>query len=453
MLVQKAAVHLFDGHVQPPEVAVVLGPAAGQRRVCRVSSSVFIRLVYDPELYPVCVRSRNAGHAEKLVGQCLEHPVLASLAETALLDARGEVQLVPLGIVFPAVVVTRLETMSPSEVELPHVLAHRVAPDPAAGTVLDVVVDFSVVDESAAPFVVAAGVVLEPGCSLDIRLLADKMIDGQTAHDICAVFDDGSRAGPDGAAPGGDAIVDEICEVRLRIITVRHHKTQLATVHYQDAVAHQPAMSLQRTWQLNRVNVVAGLFIGDESVIAHRDVRPVCAVPQILDIYIAAGLDNLILQSYARHAVRVGYLSADRHCLTRRRLLGRMRDLADMGWRVVQIYRLVKLGGRRISRTPATGKVIVEQRIDKLDGASGAGFIFGHGFTHRGPGKSELIVHLVDFVAVGIAESDRIAAIAELTFERAEYQGRRHVEPAATPFGVNVVRVLSDYDVTTGRQH
>ncbi|MHC4353993.1 MAG: hypothetical protein ACYS0H_14890, partial [Planctomycetota bacterium] len=83
-----------------------------------------------------------------------------------------------------------------------------------------------------------------------------------------------------------------------------------------------------------------------------------------------------------------------------------MLDLADMRRGVVKMHNLVELCGRRPSRSPATGKIIVEQRIDKLDGASAAGLTIGQGVAHSGPGESELIVHLVNFVAVGVAESD-----------------------------------------------
>src|SRR3954466_4480334 len=96
------------------------------------------------------------------------------MPEVALLDDRRKIQLVPLGFVGIAVIVVGLKAVVAVEVELPHVLAHRVAPDAAAGSIVDVVVDFAVVNKSANPGIILAAVFVVPGGILHVGLLADE---------------------------------------------------------------------------------------------------------------------------------------------------------------------------------------------------------------------------------------------------------------------------------------
>ena len=80
------------------------------------------------------------------------------------------VELRPRRVVLAAVVVAGLEIVPAIEVELPHVLAHRVPPHAAAGAIADVVVDLAVVDERAVPEVAVAAVAAARGVGDVLRL-------------------------------------------------------------------------------------------------------------------------------------------------------------------------------------------------------------------------------------------------------------------------------------------
>src|SRR5438552_3061312 len=96
------------------------------------------------------------------------------MPEIALLDDRREVQLAPFNGIQISVIVAGLKLVVAIEGELPHVLAHRVAPDAAAGSIGDVVVNLPVIDEGSAPKIIRAGVLAVPGGVLNIGLLADE---------------------------------------------------------------------------------------------------------------------------------------------------------------------------------------------------------------------------------------------------------------------------------------
>src|SRR5882757_1924061 len=100
------------------------------------------------------------------------------MPEIALLDDRREVQLAPFGAIRIAVTVAGLELVVAVKGELPHVLAHGVAPNAAAGSIGDVVVNFPVIDEGAAPEIIRAGVFAVPGGILNVSLLADENVIG-----------------------------------------------------------------------------------------------------------------------------------------------------------------------------------------------------------------------------------------------------------------------------------
>src|SRR5688572_30625012 len=103
-------------------------------------------------------RRVGARQVEQLEPDGLEEPLLSALAEVALLDDRREVELLPLDGVLAAVVVSWLELVVSIEIELPHVLAHGVAPDAAARPEVDVLVNPAVIDEGSGPRVLAPAV-------------------------------------------------------------------------------------------------------------------------------------------------------------------------------------------------------------------------------------------------------------------------------------------------------
>ena len=62
-----------------------------------------------------------------------EGSLFAPLAEAALLDTGGKIQLVPGRIVLVTVIIPPLKIMATVEIKLPHILAHGVTPYAAAG--------------------------------------------------------------------------------------------------------------------------------------------------------------------------------------------------------------------------------------------------------------------------------------------------------------------------------
>ena len=173
VLFEESPVHLLDGHVKPPEVAVILCSPAGQRGMGGVQKAVFIALVNDSKMKPVRLWCGRAHHIEQFEGDGLEHSLFAAMLIVSLLNARGEVELVPGGLVFSAVIVLRLEEVAAVKIELPHVFAHGVPPGSAAGAVADMIVDVAVINQRTKPLIITTRVFLEPGTRFHVRLLAD----------------------------------------------------------------------------------------------------------------------------------------------------------------------------------------------------------------------------------------------------------------------------------------
>ncbi len=297
VLVEKAAVHLLDGHVQTPEVPIVLRAAGGQGRMGGVARAVLVGLVDDPKLHIVGLGGRGPGQIVDPEGERLEHPLLAPLPETALLDARREIQLVPGGAVRISVIVAGLEVVPALEIDLGHILAHRVAPDSTSGTVADVVVDVAVIDESSPPLIIAAPVLGQPRAVLDVALLADQVVDGQAAHHFGGILDDGRDAGLHRPAPGGYAIVDEIGKIRLRVIVVRHRDRIAEAIRYGDPVADQAAVHLHAGRNLHGVDIVQGPRIAAQAIIMHGDGGPPVRVLGVKACDVGTGIHDLVLQA------------------------------------------------------------------------------------------------------------------------------------------------------------
>ena len=200
VLVKESAVHLFKHEVETPEVAIMLR-RAGLRR-----------LVDDPEMHPVCLGCLDAGQFEQLEADRLEHPLLATVLEVALLDAGREVQLVPSCVILAVVVVACLKRVAAVEVELPHILAHRVAPHAAPSAVADVVVNLAVVYERALPLVIVAPVFFIPRRVLDVGFFRDQMVHWHAGECLAVVLDD-LGAGFFLAAPAWYTVVAKVREI------------------------------------------------------------------------------------------------------------------------------------------------------------------------------------------------------------------------------------------------
>ena len=138
------------------------------------------------------------------------------------------------------------------EIELPHVLAHRVAPHPAARAIANVVVDAAIEYHRAGVFVLTASRLLLPSDVLDGLLSSDQMIGRHCPHHL-RTEDHGRTAlrllgtGLDRAAPRGNAIVDKKGEVRNRIGESGCPIGAALRIHGHNPIPHQPPMRLQRT--------------------------------------------------------------------------------------------------------------------------------------------------------------------------------------------------------------
>ncbi len=112
----------------------------------------------DAEMDVVRLGRFDASQIEQLERDRFEQALFTAVQVVSLLNDCGKVEFIPLRVVLVAVVITGLEFVPTIEVELPHVLAHGVAPDATTGSITNVVVDVAVVDERPIPQIVAAGV-------------------------------------------------------------------------------------------------------------------------------------------------------------------------------------------------------------------------------------------------------------------------------------------------------
>ncbi|MBA7646207.1 hypothetical protein ES703_53969 [subsurface metagenome] len=264
-------------------------------------------------------------------------------------------------------------------------------------------------------------------------------------------------AGIDGASPGWYTVINEIGKVRLWVISIRHRNAEPPVICDCDTVAYQSTVSLQSARQLHGIDIITGGRVAIGTIIVHCDRSPIrrTFISRVRRVIresqgnITAGIDKLVMQGHRSHTVRVGDLGGNGCHLDGGGHFGRVFYLANMRRNVVGINRRVLSRRGRISRTPAAPQVIIKKRINQLHGvACAVGRIdIRYGVTHGRPRKAELIIHLVDFLSIGIAQLDLFAVIVQATLERAENQFRRYAE-----FVLNLSRVLSHHNVSTCRQ-
>ena len=214
VLFEKATILLFNRQIDAPEIAFVLG-----RR------TRLLRFIDDAERAERAVRCWNTCEVEETKADRLEHALLAAMIEVALLDARAEVQLRPRHRILAAPVVAHLQIVASIQVELPHVLRHRVAPHPATRPIANVIKHLAVIDERATPLIEIARVSAEPRGGRHRVAPADEMKRRQAAHHVAG---EGLHhairtryAWLHGTRPARHAIVNKVGEVRLRIVGVR----------------------------------------------------------------------------------------------------------------------------------------------------------------------------------------------------------------------------------------
>ena len=188
--------------------------------------------------------------------------------------------------------------MAAIQIELPHVLNHRIAPDAAARAIADVIVHLAVVHHRTPPLVKTAVVPAEPGRVRHCVALRDQMIRRQMPHDICAERHRHSRAGTHRPRPRRNAVVNEVSKVRRRIVRVWHANAQATCIVCDDAIAHQPPMLLQRGGQLGRINPVLRRQIRPDAIVLHHDARPIGEIGRIVQLNVRAGIHDLMFQPH-----------------------------------------------------------------------------------------------------------------------------------------------------------
>ena len=272
------------------------------------------------------------------------------MPEIALLNNRREVQLAPFNGIQISVIVAGLKLVVAVEGKLPHVLAHRIAPDAAAGSIGDVVVDFAVVYEGSSPEIFRAGVLAVPRGILNIGLLADEDVIRHRVHQRAAVGHGVGDAGLGGAGPGGGAVVNEVGEIGLLIIRVRRGDRCAKRIGGADAIANQSAIHLKTGGHDCCVNAIAGGDVAVSAVIEHGERCPGGVVSGIGDGDVAAGIDELILQSGALHALRIGDFGSDGDGDVGRGRFGEIVHLPHRRRSIVRLDGRIGCAGRNVLR-------------------------------------------------------------------------------------------------------
>ena len=91
-------------------------------------------------------------------------------------------------------------------------------------------------------------------------------------------------------------------------------------------------MLLQRAWDGDAEDEIAGHLITIDAVIGHRDRCPLGVVSEVCHPDVAARLDQLEFEIHAGNSIRIGDLGGDQNILTGRRLLWRVGHLSYLRW-------------------------------------------------------------------------------------------------------------------------
>ena len=309
----------------------------------------------DPPVHPVRVDRRHADLVVEVHVDGLVEPV----GERRLVvESLAGGQRAPLLRVLFAGLVARLEVVTVVEPEAHRSLAALVvAAVGSAQPVADVVIDDAVVDDGGIP------VVEEPPLGALADLVA--AIVGEALRVVLAARDDvvdrhRLQRGRRVAVVVRHAVVDEVGKIQGRVVGVRHAGGESEPVRDRDAVAHQRAVRLG--WQRGGIDVVAGERIAARAVIGHHHQRPASLVGGVvravrsggnvryrvrqLRRHVGPGGDQLVFQVDRADALRVGHLGGDHDHVGGGRLLRRVVDLADVGWRVGRETGVLRAGCR-----------------------------------------------------------------------------------------------------------
>ena len=298
--------------------------------------------------------------------------------------------------------------MARQKVELPLVLARTVTIRLPARAEANVIVDDAVIDERAAPEVVAAHVALDPvrlGNELGIGhigVVGNQVIGGQTRHlaEVIRV-DLRQRAARcprvDRTVPRRHAIVDEERKVGLRVFGGGGHNAASAAVDGLDAVAQQIAIAHQRGRQRYGVAVVAGGL--------HHVGRPRRGVGRVGEADVAARRHRLQPQPHRADAVRVRHVRADGNRVARGGRDGLVGHGVDEGRRVAGEHG-IGAAGRGRAGAPGARHGVVGIGCDKADRS------LDDVARHR-PGEAHAVRNAVDLLGAAVAQDDVVTVVAQ----------------------------------------
>ena len=208
--------------------------------------------------------------------------------------------------------VARAKTVPTVEVELPHVLAHRIAPHAAACPVADVIVHLAVVNQRAFPLVIVAAVLFVPCRGFDVVFLGDQVVDRHAGQRLGWVFDD-LAAGTRAPFPTGDAVVAKVGKVGRRIVGVGRGDRLAKRGPDCHPVADEVAMLLNGLGHLRAEDAVPGLGVARLAKVVHRQGLPVLLIGGIVNVDVATWANDLILDLQLGPLWHGAWLSRYRH--------------------------------------------------------------------------------------------------------------------------------------------
>jgi len=100
-----------------------------------------------------------------------------------------------------------------------------------------------------------------------------------------------------------------------------------------------------------------------------------------------------------------------------------MIDLPDLRRAIFSHNGGVQIAGCGVGTAPASGQIVIQRRMDQLDGMAGTpGSHVRHRITDRRPGEAQYIIHPIDGLALRITEFDVFTFVIERTSKRPNHQ-------------------------------
>jgi len=229
--------------------------------------------------------------------------------------------------------------MAPFKVEFPFILAPIEGRGLSADTVVNVVIDFAIIDERSPEMIlgIIPGTIILTG--QDIGFTRDQMVYRKRPHhNRIEILDNikwSTAAGINCTTPGRYPIINKIGEVGLRIIRIGNAKAQTGLISHRNAISNEAPMHLHRCRQLHGINIITGGNITILSVIQHGNRRPIgsifilrirqsrscCILIRQRNRDITARIHHLIMQIHRGYSVRISHFGGHGDHLSTFRLL------------------------------------------------------------------------------------------------------------------------------------